>query len=272
MNVNPLGKTTQYNDTYDPSVLFPIARSVERSKNAIKPGLFKGFDNWTCYELSYLNNKGKPVVSIVKISYPADTECIVESKSLKLYLNGFIMSKFDDEQAVIETIRGDLNKVLKTDTVSVSLIGPDAHLEYSYIPRDLLIDDLDVTIDVYKPDIKLLQATTSSIRIVERYSNLLKTNCPITDQPDWGTVYIKYKASRIIDDASLLKYIVSFRRHSGYHESCCERIFNDILTVCKPEFLVVQCFYTRRGGIDINPVRYTGVTLDDSTDHHYWRQ
>lgn len=275
MTENPLGKKTIYKATYDPSLLFKIPRESERAANNVKPSIFSGYDAWTCYELSWLNQKGRPEARIALITYPSDTKFIVESKSLKLYLNTYIMTRFDDEKAVSDRIKSDLEKLLETSKVTVVIKRSGDIHKFSSIPEHLLLDNLDITIDTYQTDEKLLKTIHERALDKEHYSNLLKSNCPITGQPDWATIYIKYCAEISIKESSLLRYIVSYREHGGYHESCCEKIFTDIHALIKPSQLIVKCFYTRRGGIDINPVRYTVGAVDKSHDInalHYWRQ
>ena len=269
---NPLGKKINFISNYDASLLFAIPRGINRAKIGIDEPFFGGFDVWNCYEFSYLNEKGKPITKVLKIVCPADSENIVESKSLKLYLTSFSMTTFEHQDDVLEVIKNDLSKILNTRYIKLFFDTKDK-FKYTTIPHNKLIDKLDVDIKEYNLNPSILQVTENKKgKTIEKYSTLLKTNCPITNQPDYGVVYIKYKSDFMITDESLLKYIVSFRQYSDYHESCCEKIFFDIFNLIKPEFLVVKCFYTRRGGIDINPQRFFPDTENEDFYFHYWRQ
>jgi 7-cyano-7-deazaguanine reductase len=272
MSKNPLGKKTFYKNLYNPALLFPIPRKKQRKTNSIDSIGFNGYDIWNIYELSWLNNNGKPEVRKALINYSCNSENIVESKSLKLYLNSFNMSKFKNQNDVIDIIKKDLNKILKSEFLDVILFSYNENIKYNNISNKILLDNLNFSTNVYNLDSNLLLTKKSKKTIIERYSNLLKTNCPITNQPDWATVYIKYKSDLIIDDLSLIKYIVSFRDHSDFHESCCEKIFFDIYSLINPDFLVVKCFFNRRGGIEINPVRFSGIKIKMDYNYHYWRQ
>lgn len=272
MKHNPLGEETEYKFNYDPSLLYPIPRVLSREVMGIDGSEFKGVDIWNAYELSWLNINGKPETRILKLVYSSDSPYIVESKSFKLYLNSYIMTPFKNEDMVKEQIERDLSTLLKPSYLKVTLNNYDSKAyNLTPIPSELLLDNLDINDPVYTPSADVLEKGVESSEIVERYSNLFKSNCPVTGQPDWATVYIKYKAKHTIDDISLLKYLISYRDHSGYHESCCEHIFMDIKKVLNPELLTVKCFFTRRGGIDINPIRSLG---EDPTmeDFHYFRQ
>lgn len=273
MKVNPLGKTAPYGFQYNPDILFPIAREQNRTVLGLTGKAFSGFDFWNAYELSWLNPKGKPEARILRLIYSADSLFMVESKSFKLYLNGFTMTTFKSEEMVRNQIKNDLTKLLKPTFLEATLYSLDSQA-YIRTPVDsrLLLDHLDVDVGLYLPDAGLLRLASGPKGTVERFSNLFKANCPITGQPDWATIYIKYKADRPLDDASLLRYIVSYRNHAGYHESCCEQIFRDLDTVLNPEVLTVKCFFTRRGGIDIIPVRSKGETLTPEESFYHIRQ
>ena len=166
----------------------------------------------------------------------------------------------------------DLSKILEASFVDVLFFPYNKKVKYSQIPKKLLLDNLDLKIEDYNASSKILKVEKKNKGIIERYSNLLRSKCPITGQPDWATVYIKYRSRYVIEDSLLLKYIISYREHADYHESCCEKIFNDLYLILSPKILVVKCFYTRRGGIDINPIRYFGEEPDLNFDFHYWRQ
>ena len=268
----PLGKKTEFKSLYDPELLFSISREDVRKQNNINL-IFKGYDVWNVYELSWLDKKGKPEVRIVRIIYSSDSKNIVESKSLKLYLGSFAMTKFENESEAAEKIKKDLSKILETPYLKITLMKYDKHnLRITKIPNKQLLDTLSIKTETYKINKLFLKKELYNGKIIERYSNLLKTNCPITNQPDWATIYLRYKAKFKITDESLLKYIISYRNHSDFHEATCERVFNDIYEVLNPELLTVKCFYTRRGGIDISPLRYYGEEPDMKFDFHYWRQ
>ncbi len=273
MGNNPLGQETKYIDKYDKSLLYAIPRSVQRKVNGADMLPFNGFDLWTSFELSWLTPSGKPEVRIIRISYSAESFSIIESKSLKLYLGSFIMTVFESENDVQKVIKADLTTILKAPWLEVEILPPGNILEYSKIEEGKLLDNLDVNTSVYEIDPSLLKKTGSKGEIVTLWSNLLKSNCPITGQPDWATVKIRYKSnSASVDEKSLLKYIISFRNHQGYHEACCEIIFRDLFKLLEPEILTVECCFTRRGGIDINPVRSYGEDADRDFSSHYWRQ
>lgn len=254
-----LGKETRYSDFYDPSLLCPIPRVKARQSND-KALPFVGIDLWTAYELSWLNLDGLPQMAIVEFMIPCDSESIVESKSFKLYLNSFIQTQF----ASMEAIQSQLVKDLSAATgavVNVVLyeIGEYQGIQPVSEPKGLCIDRQSLVIDTYSPDPTLL-ATESNKQVSETlYSHLLKTNCPVTDQPDWASIYIFYKGSKI-DRAGLLKYIVSYRQHQDFHEQCVEQIFVDIMSACSPTELSVYARYLRRGGLDINPFRSNHCT------------
>ncbi|HCY85408.1 MAG TPA: NADPH-dependent 7-cyano-7-deazaguanine reductase QueF [Desulfobacteraceae bacterium] len=252
---NPLGEKVSHSRTYDPSQLFAVDRQSAREASGISdPPPFWGRDIWNAYEISWLNHRGKPVVAIGEFVFPCDTPCIVESKSLKLYLNAFNQTRFGVVDEVAACIRKDLSACVKGN-VKVSLVLPDAfETELAvHTPQGACIDHLDVDIDTYHTDAGLL-ATEDGIVKEVLYSNLLRTNCPVTEQPDWGTVIVDYRGEKI-SRQSLLAYLVSYRDHTGFHENCTEQIFSDIKACCRPDHLTVTARFTRRGGIDINPVR-----------------
>lgn len=260
-----LGQKSKYISVYTPSLLQTVPRSLNRSTlNIITP--FYGYDLWHLYELSFLNEKGKPMVAVGEIYVPSESECIVESKSLKLYLNSFNQTKFKDLQAVEETIKKDLSDILNI-TVDVKLYTlKEANSFVISESNGLCLDDLDISVTEYDMNPSLLHSSTSANKVSETiYTNLLKSNCLITGQPDWGTLVVTYKGQQI-DHESLLKYVISMRQHNEFHEHCVERIFTDICNNCKEiEELKVEAFYTRRGGIDINPVRSMSKAIKNSS-------
>ena len=252
-----LGKESSYSDSYDSSLLCPIARAVARQSDDLNKLPFIGVDLWTGYELSWLNLDGLPQIAIVEFIIACDSQFIVESKSFKLYLNSFIQTKFSSMEAVHNLLVKDLSAA--TGTVVEVLVYEIS--EYQGIqpisePQGLCIDQQSVLIDAYSPDSNLLKASSDKVVDETLYSHLLKTNCPVTDQPDWASVYIFYKGPKI-DREGLLQYIVSYRQHQDFHEQCVEQIFLDIISACCPQELSVYARYLRRGGLDINPFRST---------------
>lgn len=255
---SPLGHAVAYPETYDPSLLFPIARACNRAELGLAAALpFAGVDVWNAYELSWLDARGKPAVALAELRVPADSPCIVESKSLKLYLNGYTQTRFVDAEAVRARIAGDLAAATGA-AVAVTLLPAARFGEVRLEPlAGTCIDDLDLAIDDYGPPRPDYLAVAPGAEVEEALvSHLLKSNCPVTGQPDWASVQIRY-AGAPIDRAGLLRYLVSFRRHSDFHEHCVERIFVDLLRRCVPRRLAVYARYTRRGGLDINPFRAT---------------
>ena len=268
MNTSPeeslLGKPATYASHYDRSLLYPMDRQPKRDELGICDGLpFFGYDLWTAYELSWLNPRGKPEVAIARFTVPATSTHIVESKSLKLYLNSFSNTCFDDSTAVAQQIQTDLSQAFwhgsVVDTsVCVDLSPPDAWHREALAPLDgVLLDTLDIACTHYVPSAELLSMDAGRPPVTEALvSHLLKSNCLVTGQPDWGSVAIRY-TGQPIDHAGLLGYLVSFRNHNEFHEQCVERIFMDIFRRCQPTRLEVFARYTRRGGLDINPWRST---------------
>lgn len=252
-----LGKSTPYRDQYDASLLQAVPRSMNREPLGLFPDTlpFHGADIWTLYELSWLNDKGLPQVAVGEISLNANSINLIESKSFKLYLNSFNQTKFASWDTVLETLTRDLSTCAEGD-VSVTLTRLE-EVEGSPVGRFTgeCIDNQDITIDNYEFSTDYL-TNAAGDEIVEEslVSHLLKSNCLITHQPDWGSVQIQYRGPKINREA-LLRYLVSFRNHNEFHEQCVERIFNDIMHFCAPETLAVYARYTRRGGLDINPWR-----------------
>ena len=265
---SPLGKPVQYSERYDPALLFPIARTAGREAIGVPVQLpFFGTDIWNAYELSWLNKKGKPQIAVATFIVPADSPNIVESKSFKLYLGSFSQTAFDSIDEVRAAIRKDVSAVCGAN-VSVQLVPPyefGVKLKMEEF-EGLSLDRLDLDTDVYAPDPSLLRASFGESPVDETlFSNLLKSNCPVTGQPDWGSVQIRYVGAPI-DHAGLLRYIISYREHTGFHEQCVEQIFLDVMRECKPERLAVYARYTRRGGLDINPFRTNfNLPLPDNT-------
>ncbi|MGC3963770.1 MAG: NADPH-dependent 7-cyano-7-deazaguanine reductase QueF [Rhodocyclaceae bacterium] len=254
VNASPLGKATAYRSEYAPELLFPIARSGKRAEIGIDGALpFVGEDIWSAYEISWLNTRGKPLVALGEFRVPAGTPRLIESKSLKLYLNSFNQTRVSSLDEVRATLVRDLSAAAGGDVLVKLELVSTATREFA-LPQGICVDDIDIDIDRYQPDAGLLKAGSARVQDEVLYSHLLKSNCLVTGQPDWGMVAIRYSGNAI-DRESLLRYVVSFREHNEFHEQCVERIFMDITRQCRPERLAVWARYTRRGGLDINPFR-----------------
>lgn len=251
-----LGQKTEYSNQYDPSLLQPVPRSLNRDDLDLGDTLpFRGCDIWTLYELSWLNENGLPQVAIGEVSIPATSANLIESKSFKLYLNSFNQTRFSSWDEVERALVKDLSHCAGEE-VSVTIRSVVDYTDSVVVTMDGdCIDDQNIEITSYDFDRTLIQgAATGDIVEESLHSHLLKSNCLITNQPDWGSVEIQYKGKQI-DREALLRYIVSFREHNEFHEQCVERIFTDIMEFCQPESLTVYARYTRRGGLDINPYR-----------------
>ena len=255
---SPLGQKTAYVSEYDASLLFPIPRNESRKVLGIYEDLpFYGVDIWTGYELSWLNIKGKPEVAVAEFLIPFDSPFIIESKSFKLYLNSLNQTRFATWDQVKQLLEKDLSAVAEAKVlVNLYELRDEKALNIESLASATCIDELDVTIEKYHPDANLLTADNTILVSEKLCSHLLKSNCPVTGQPDWASLLIEYTGTKISAE-SLLRYVVSFREHQDFHEHCVERIFVDILDRCKPEHLSVYARYTRRGGLDINPFRST---------------
>ena len=266
-----LGKKVEYVTTYTPSLLVTLPRSEQRQSLGISEGEipFRGMDLWKCYDFTWLNGKGKPEVAVAQFQVPCNSANVIEAKSLKLYLVSFCQTKFARRAEVKETLESDLTVAVHAP-VSVNLSAPD-HAQHVGIGvlTGQCIDNLDVDIDDYYWNPDYLEITSNVTVKAALYTNLLKTVCPITGQPDFGSILIQYNG-RGIGQEGLLKYIISYREHPEYNEQVVERIFMDILNRCQPDRLTVYARYARRGGIDINPFR----SLDDSypPEVRLWRQ
>jgi 7-cyano-7-deazaguanine reductase len=257
-----LGKPVPYVDRYDPSLLFPISREPKRAELALHGALpFLGADLWTVFELSWLTPRGKPQVALAHVAVPCETPNLIESKSFKLYINSFSNTPFGSADEVRARIRTDVSEAVwrgaaTQSSVGVRLLLPDEFdREQVQELGGLSLDRLDIECTQYTPAPELLTAAADEKPVAEVLtSNLLKSNCPVTGQPDWGSVQIRYSGPQI-DQGGLLRYLVSFRNHNEFHEHCVERIFVDVWQRCKPVKLAVYARYTRRGGLDINPFR-----------------
>jgi 7-cyano-7-deazaguanine reductase len=258
-----LGQQSAYPSRYDPSLLFPISRADNRTKlglpDVLSPPFF-GIDIWNAYELSWLNTKGKPQIALAEFIIPTESPYLIESKSFKLYLNSLNQHRFDDELAVRKCLLHDLSMSLGS-SLQINLFDP---IHRTVNPKSLgiqelegqLLDRLDVEFNTNQTaDRSLLKADFNSAPITQTLvSHLLKSNCPVTGQPDWASVQIHYQG-RPIDEEGLLRYLIGFRQLGEFHEHCVEKIFCDIKVQCKPEKLTIYARYTRRGGLDINPFR-----------------
>ena len=254
-----LGKITEYKCHYDKSLLQAVPRSLNRDELALTATNlpFHGFDLWNIYELSWLNKKGKPIVATGLVKVPFDSEFLIESKSFKLYLNSFNQSHFDSVEAVQKILTNDLSACANKE-VEVSL-----HATLDKITESLgtfsghCLDELDIEVSEYQLSPLLLENISSAEMVTETlYSHLLKSNCLITSQPDWASIEISYTGKRL-DREKLLRYLISFRQHNEFHEQCVERIFCDLIKYGALTSLTVYARYTRRGGLDINPLRST---------------
>ncbi len=253
----PLGRIVAYASRYDAGLLHPIARAAGRAELGLGATLpFTGVDVWNAYELSWLDLRGKPEVAIAEFRIPATSPNLVESKSFKLYLNSFNQERLASIDLLRATLERDLSMAAGAPVETI-LVRADRFVRARDDPFDgTAIDDLAIDIDRYGPPDPDCLASTQDAAEETLVSHLLKSNCPVTGQPDWASVQIRYAGPRI-DRSGLLRYLVSFREHAGFHEQCVERIFVDLLQRCAPERLAVYARYTRRGGLDINPWRST---------------
>lgn len=257
-----LGKTVPFPDRYDPALLYPLSRAPKREELGLSGALpFFGADLWTAFELSWLNPRGKPQLAIAHFTVPCETPNIIESKSLKLYLGSFSNTAFASADAVRDRLRTDLAEAAwrgsgSTGSIGVRLVAPELFDREQVNELDgLNLDRLDIECSEYTPNPDLLRADFIEPPVEEVLtSNLLKSNCLVTGQPDWGSIQIRYTGPQV-EQGGLLQYLVSFRNHNEFHEQCVERIFMDLWRRCKPVKLAVYARYTRRGGLDINPLR-----------------
>ena len=259
LEASPLGKAVAYAEHYDPALLFPIPRQGARDEIGIAEAAlpFVGEDIWNAYELSWLDPRGKPVVALAHFIVPATSPNLIESKSLKLYLNSFNQTRLAGVDELVATLTRDLSAAAGAPVlVHVAPLSTRPQRPMGY-PKGILLDGLEIDVDLYTPEPALLSADTSRAPVTETlYSHLLKSNCLVTGQPDWAMLVVRYTGAPI-DREGLLRYIISFRQHNEFHEQCVERVFVDILRQCQPSALSVFARYTRRGGLDINPYRRT---------------
>ncbi|BFM98985.1 NADPH-dependent 7-cyano-7-deazaguanine reductase QueF [Moraxella sp. K02] len=264
-----LGQSTHYPKTYAPDMLYPIPRALGRANLALPAdALSIGMDWWQVFEMSWLNSHGISQVAMARLAIPATSDYIVESKSLKLYFNSLNFTEFDNQQAVKATVEKDLSACLKTDvTLEIFEINIVNSLPISAPQGDCIDNALDnsdkkiaIVSDVDPSSLTVAHHGASDSQLQILHSHLLRSNCPVTNQPDWGTLEIQID-SQVIDRAGLLEYILSFRQHNGFHEQCVEQIFSDLTQAFSPKTLMVRAWYTRRGGIDINPCRVSDISL-----------
>lgn len=259
MAILSLGQATQYPDQYDPSLLFPIPRAENRAKLGFKDSQalpFVGVDIWNAFELSWLNKKGKPQIALAEFQIPADSPNMIESKSFKLYLNSLNSTHFADEHQLRELLIKDLSAVAGSK-ITIRIQATEAVAKKGMQEMSgVLLDRLDIEVDPNLPANPNLLGINESFGPIEQclVSHLLKSNCPVTGQPDWASVQIRYQGRPILEEG-LLRYLIGFRQLGEFHEHCVETIFTDIKRQCKPEKLSVYARYTRRGGLDINPFR-----------------
>jgi len=265
---SPLGKNSAYIDSYDAALLFPIPRLSKRLELGLSTDLpFSGVDIWNAYELSWLNARGKPQVALAEFTVPAQSANIIESKSLKLYLNSFNQTRFDSAERVQQCLSQDLSlavgSAVQVRVVALHDVQPSVVFQADAAE---CIDEMDIEIDTYvpSPGALLVQGRVVTERLV---SHLLKSNCLVTGQPDWGSVYIDYTGPQI-DRSSLLRYLISFRQHNEFHEQCVERIFVDLKAACRCDQLTVYARYIRRGGLDINPFRSDDPSAEAENIRH----
>ena len=264
-----LGQSTSYPKTYAPDMLYPIPRALGRANLALPAdALSIGMDWWQVFEMSWLNSHGISQVAMARLAIPATSDYIVESKSLKLYFNSLNFTEFDNQQAVKAAVEKDLSACLKTDvTLEIFEVKIANSLPISAPQGDCIDNALDnsskkiaIVSDVNPSSLTVAHQGASDSQLQILHSHLLRSNCPVTNQPDWGTLEIQID-SQPIDRAGLLEYILSFRQHNGFHEQCVEQIFSDLTQAFAPKTLMVRAWYTRRGGIDINPCRVSDVSL-----------
>lgn len=263
---SPLGKSSEYVSTYAPELLFPISRTTKWAELGLTAETlpYQGVDLWNCYELSWLTSSGKPVVAIGEFAIPAQSPNIIESKSFKLYLNSLNQTAFDNAEAVRAVMERDLSAAAGAP-VSVRVRGLDEVAgEGVAVIEGTCVDNLDVEVESYDHPRPELLRCDDTRRVDEvLYSHLLKSNCPVTGQPDWGTLVVEYTGPAL-DAASLLAYVVSFRQHQDFHEQCVERIYLDLQRLLQPTRLTVYARYVRRGGLDINPYRSSKAVQPDN--------
>ena len=272
MPENPLGEQVPSPSKYDAGILYPIPRWPARSLLDIdKKILMYGLDHWRAYELSWLNANGKPQVAIGEFYFSSESENIVESKSLKLYLNSFSQEKFEKVGELQRIIANDLSAISKSEVkVEINRLERIS-VESNQLQRVKSIDSHDILVSTYEPDETLLHVEDQVVFDEELRSDLFKSNCPVTGQPDLASFEIQYTGAKI-DEKSLLTYLCSYRTHQAYHEECAERIYRDIMQECRPNELTIALNFLRRGGLDINVYRSTVPVNSESVHSRLVRQ
>ena len=260
-----------YKDTYAPELLVKIPRHLNRDGYGLTGTEFTGVDTWNAYEVSAITTKGQPVAGLLKIVCPSNSEYHVESKSIKLYLNSFNMTRIGDNAAdcisgIEARVKRDLDELLETNTTVSFYADKEEGIALTFEGYQDLGDvvDLDqIDFTAFKSDSSqlLVEDTDDEAKVIKLKSNLLRSNCRVTNQPDWGDVFIYLKGKKLPAADSLAKYIVSHRTVSHFHEEICEMVYKHLSDAYEPEQLMVSCLYTRRGGIDINPIRATHSSL-----------
>jgi 7-cyano-7-deazaguanine reductase len=264
---SPLGKSSAYVSVYTPSLLYPMAREPKWQELGLEADNlpFHGADVWNCYELSWLTPSGKPAVAAAEFVFPLKAKRMVESKSFKLYLNSFNQTVFRDRAEVLHTLESDLSVAAQGPVmVRMFTMGQLHAAGMAQLPGEC-IDDIELAIDCYEYDASLLSlAAAGGLARELLHSHLLKSNCPVTGQPDWASIVIAYRGKRL-DHSALLRYLISFRQHADFHEQCVERIFTDLLPLLgEGAELTVHARYVRRGGLDINPYRSTAASFPEN--------
>ena len=256
MKESLLGRHTPVVEVYSPELLFPIPRSEARGLLGIKGSVpFYGSDVWYAYEMSWLESAGRPVARVGRFTVPATSPNIVESKSFKLYLNSLNSTKFNSDEDAKTCIVADIG-LIAGENVSLELFLSDDPILAGHRLEGVCLDDISVSVEAGEPRADMIQIEEGAVAEQKLFSHLLRSLCPVTGQPDWATVWIHYRGA-VIEHSSLLTYIIAYRQHQEFHEQCVERMFCDIQSRCRPEFLHIQAFYTRRGGLDISPFRST---------------
>ena len=256
-----LGRQTPVVDAYAPELLYPIPRAPARQDLGLaEPPPFAGVVVWYAYELSWLDRLGKPVARVGRFTVPATSPNMVESKSFKLYLNSLNNTRLDGDNAAREIIRRDVSAVVDAE-VGLALFEPDDPALAGTSPRGTCLDPLPVAVPGGEPRLELLALADGETVEEQLYSHLLRSLCPVTGQPDWATVWVHYRG-RPVDHSALLGYLLAYRHHQAFHEQCVERMYRDIHRLCEPEYLAVQALYTRRGGLDISPLRSSDAAAE----------
>ncbi len=259
LDQSPLGQSTSYVETYTPSLLYPIKRAVGREPMGAANVAFLGEDLWTGYEFSWLNVAGKPQVAGVRLRVSCTSEAIVESKSMKLYLGSFSGTRFETQAEVLRTLDQDLSLAFRAPVMLELLDMQQLAMNVPQMPGNCL-DNLEIRTSTYERDPELLQHDGPDVVVHESlHTHLFRSVCPVTGQPDWGSIALSY-SGRPIHQENLLRYLISYRNHPGFHETTVEQIYVDVLARCRPQSLTVYGRFQRRGGLDINPFRSTHET------------